>query len=182
MSIDSVHCHANWARDLGGVSFPLLADFEPKGAVAKGLGHYLANAGITDRATVIVDKQGVVRYSVSVTPSGERNIGDLASECEKINDGQPAGDLIQPRSIPDGTVLYVKSKCGLSRRSLVAVDNLHLRDRIMVLNVTQDTSAAGELKKVGGKDQAPCLVIDGKPLYESADLIAELANRAAPLA
>ena len=79
-------------------------------------------------------------------------------------------------------MLYVKSKCGLSRRSLVAVDNLHLRDRIKVLNVTQDTSAAGELKKVGGKDQAPCLVIDGKPLYESADLIAELANRAAPLA
>lgn len=114
VSIDSVHCHSNWARDLGGVSFPLLADFEPKGAVAKGLGHYLTNAGITDRATVIVDKQGIVRYSVSVTSGGERNIG--------------------------------------------------------------------ELKKVGGKDQAPCLMIEGKPLYESADLIRELAERAAPLA
>ena len=28
-----------------------------------------------------------------------------------------------------------------------------------------------ELKKIGGKTQVPCLVIDGKALYESADII-----------
>ena len=37
VSIDSVHSHANWGRELGGVSFPLLSDFEPKGAVALGV-------------------------------------------------------------------------------------------------------------------------------------------------
>ena len=47
----------------------------------------LADKGITDRATVIVDKQGVVRYSVSVTPAGERNPKDLLAECQKINKG-----------------------------------------------------------------------------------------------
>ena len=72
ISVDSVYSHANWARDLGGVSFPLLSDFEPKGAVAASFGHYLAEPGITDRATVIIDKEGVVRYSVSVTPSGSK--------------------------------------------------------------------------------------------------------------
>ena len=47
VSIDSIHSHANWAHDVGGVSFPLLADFHPKGALAQSFGHYLADAGIT---------------------------------------------------------------------------------------------------------------------------------------
>ena len=38
VSVDSMYCHANWARDLGGVSFPLLADFHPKGEVARSYG------------------------------------------------------------------------------------------------------------------------------------------------
>jgi len=69
------------------VSFPLLQDFHPKGAVAEKYGAFLADKGITDRATVIVDKQGVVRYSASVTPAGERNPKDLLAECQKVNKG-----------------------------------------------------------------------------------------------
>ena len=48
VSVDSVHCHANWGQSLGGVSFPLAADFHPKGAVADSFGLYLDKAGITD--------------------------------------------------------------------------------------------------------------------------------------
>ena len=51
-----MYCHNNWAaRDLGGISIPLLSDFHLKGAVASLYGVYLEEAGITDRATVIVD-------------------------------------------------------------------------------------------------------------------------------
>lgn len=85
VSVDSRFSHENWAKSLGGVSFPLLADFHPKGAVAKSYGLYLEDKGITDRATVLIDKQGVVHYAVSVTPSGERNPKDLLAECQKIN-------------------------------------------------------------------------------------------------
>ncbi len=87
VSIDSYYSHENWATSLGGVSFPLLADFHPKGAMAEKYGVYLADKGITDRATVIIDKQGVVRYAVSVSPSGERNPKDLLAECQKVNKG-----------------------------------------------------------------------------------------------
>ncbi len=87
VSIDSHYSHENWANSLGGVSFPLLADFHPKGAMAEKYGVYLSDKGITDRATVIIDKQGVVRYAVSVTPSGERNPKDLLAECQKVNKG-----------------------------------------------------------------------------------------------
>ena len=87
VSIDSIYSHENWANSLGGVSFPLLADFHPKGAMAKSYGLYLEDKGITDRATVIIDKTGVVRYAGSVTPAGERNPKDLLAECQKVNKG-----------------------------------------------------------------------------------------------
>lgn len=87
VSVDSRFCHDNWANSLGGVSFPLLADFHPKGAMAQSYGVYLADKGITDRATVIIDKQGTVRYAVSVTPAGQRDPKDLLKQCQKINAG-----------------------------------------------------------------------------------------------
>ncbi len=180
VSIDSVYSHANWASSLGGVSFPLLSDFEPKGAAARALGHYLSEPGLTDRATVIVDKQGVIRYSVSVTPAGVRDISALATECEQINGGSTdAGAYGTP--LPSGTRLFVKSNCGPSRSALLAIDNLHLADQVAVCNVSDDAAARAELVQLGGKDQAPCLLLDGEPIYESAVIVELLADRIAPL-
>ena len=85
VSIDSIYCHGNWAKSLGGVTFPLLADFHPKGAMAQNYGLYLSDKGITDRATVIIDKNGTVRYAVSVTPAGKREAKDLLAEAQKVN-------------------------------------------------------------------------------------------------
>ena len=39
-------------------------------------------------------------------------------------------------------------------------------------NISTDTDAEQTLIAVGGKRQVPCLFIDGKPLYESSDIIA----------
>ncbi len=61
VSVDSKFSHDNWASSLGGISFPLLADFHPKGGVAASFGLYLEDNGITDRATVIIDKNGIVQ-------------------------------------------------------------------------------------------------------------------------
>lgn len=85
VSVDSIHSHGNWASSLGGISYPLLADFHPKGAMAKSYGLYIEEAGITDRATVIIDKQGIVKYAVTVGLGGERNPHDLLVEAQKIN-------------------------------------------------------------------------------------------------
>jgi alkyl hydroperoxide reductase subunit AhpC len=67
--------------------FPAVTGFSSQGRGGKKYGVYLEDKGITDRATVIVDKQGVVRYAASVTPAGERNPKDLLAECQKINKG-----------------------------------------------------------------------------------------------
>lgn len=183
ISVDSIHCHANWARDLGGISFPLLADFHPKGQVAQSYGLYLEDKGITDRATVIIDASGVVRHASSVTPSGERDIAGLAGLCEKV-DAEHGADL-KPLPAPPGLEgevrLYVKSSCGFSRAVLLARDNLHLQERIPVQNVTEDPAAMEELERLTGKQQAPCLVSGGKPMLESKEIIAHLVSRTAPL-
>ena len=60
ISVDSVWAHKAFAEKLG-IKYPLLADFQPKGAVAQKYGLYLEEKGITSRATVVIDGAGIVR-------------------------------------------------------------------------------------------------------------------------
>ena len=63
ISVDSVWAHKAFAEKLG-IRYPLLADFQPKGAVAQRYGLYLEEKGITNRATVVIDGEGIVRQVV----------------------------------------------------------------------------------------------------------------------
>lgn len=183
VSIDSVYCHANWAKDLGGVSFPLLSDFHPKGAVARSYGLYLEDAGITDRATVIIDSGGTVRYVASVTPSGQRDILELAELCEGVDreHGRGLAPLPEPVGLEGEAVLYVKNNCALSQAALLARSNLHLEGRITVRNVSDDPAALEELKRGVGRDEAPGLVVGGKPVLGAPEIIRLLVERSTAL-
>jgi peroxiredoxin len=68
ISVDGVWSHLAFtqARKLG---FPLLADFEPKGAVARLYGVYRQLDGICDRALFVIDAQGTICWSY-VSPLG----------------------------------------------------------------------------------------------------------------
>jgi peroxiredoxin len=61
LSVDSVWSHKAFAEKMG-IRYPLLADFQPRGAVAEKFGVYLADKGITGRAIAIVDKSGKVAW------------------------------------------------------------------------------------------------------------------------
>jgi len=61
LSVDSVPAHKAWADQLGGIDYPMLADFYPHGEVAKKYG-ILRPEGFAERATFIVDKQGIIRH------------------------------------------------------------------------------------------------------------------------
>jgi peroxiredoxin len=61
VSVDSVWSHRAFADSLK-LSFPLLADFQPRGAVAAKYGLFNEERGITKRATVLVDKSGNVAW------------------------------------------------------------------------------------------------------------------------
>jgi len=63
ISVDSVPSHVAFAKSLCGIEkYPLLADFHPKGDVSKKYGVWKDDKGICERAIVVVDKQGIVRY------------------------------------------------------------------------------------------------------------------------
>ncbi len=67
ISVDGPWCHAAY-RDSRKLRFPLLADFEPKGAVARAYGVYDEHAGTTERALFVIDGEGVIRWRY-VSPS-----------------------------------------------------------------------------------------------------------------
>jgi peroxiredoxin len=62
ISVDGVWCHDAFsqARHL---HFPLAADFEPKGEVARAYGAYRAQDGVSERALFVIDKNGVIAWS-----------------------------------------------------------------------------------------------------------------------
>jgi mycoredoxin-dependent peroxiredoxin len=62
LSVDSAWSHKAYAEKMK-LEYPLLADFQPRGAVAAQFGVFLADKGITGRAIVIVDKKGNVAWS-----------------------------------------------------------------------------------------------------------------------
>jgi peroxiredoxin len=68
ISVDGAWCHQAFAK-ASNLHFPLLADFEPKGEVARTYGVYRNGEGISERALFVIDKDGVVRWSY-VSPIG----------------------------------------------------------------------------------------------------------------
>jgi peroxiredoxin len=61
ISVDGAWCHAAFASDRK-LHFQLLADFEPKGEVARRYGVYEAAGGTAQRALFVIDADGVVRW------------------------------------------------------------------------------------------------------------------------
>jgi peroxiredoxin len=68
ISVDGAWCHAAFARQ-NKLHFPLLADFEPKGAVARAYGVYDEKDGTCERALFVINPDGIIHWSY-VSPIG----------------------------------------------------------------------------------------------------------------
>jgi peroxiredoxin len=62
ISVDSKWCHQAFAEERN-FNFPLLADFEPKGAVSKMYGAYDEIAGESKRALFVINEKGIIYWS-----------------------------------------------------------------------------------------------------------------------
>jgi peroxiredoxin len=86
ISVDGVWCHLAFARDRK-LKFPLLSDFEPKGAVARSYGAYRQSEGVCERALFLIDGEGVIRWSylspIGVNPGADGVLKALESFCAK---------------------------------------------------------------------------------------------------
>jgi peroxiredoxin len=63
ISVDAQPAKAAWAGSLGPISFDLLSDFHPHGDVARRYGVFRERDGISERAVVLVDKNGKIAWS-----------------------------------------------------------------------------------------------------------------------
>jgi peroxiredoxin len=74
ISVDGAWCHEAFAKDRN-LHFPLLADFEPKGAVARSYGAYRKEDGFCERALFVIDSDGVITWSycspIAVNPGAD---------------------------------------------------------------------------------------------------------------
>src|ERR1700757_2659937 len=86
ISVDGIWSHLAFAKDRN-LEFPLLADFEPKGEVARTYQVYRAADGTSERALYVIDADGIVRWSfVSAVGSNPGEDGILGA-LESLEDG-----------------------------------------------------------------------------------------------
>lgn len=82
MSVDSSPAHRAWAEMLGGIDYPMLADFFPHGEVSRKYG-IMRPEGFSERATIVIDKQGIVRgievHDIGTLPDHEKLLETLRS-------------------------------------------------------------------------------------------------------
>ena len=86
ISVDGIWCHLAFAKDRN-LHFPLLADFEPKGEVAREYQVYRSADGTTERALYVIDADGIVRWSY-VSPVGVNPGADgILRALESLDEG-----------------------------------------------------------------------------------------------
>jgi len=87
VSVDGALCHMALSNERH-YHFPLLSDFEPKGAIAKAYGVYDAKEGVAERALFVIDGQGVIRWSY-LSPMGVNPGADGVLDALQALTGEP---------------------------------------------------------------------------------------------
>jgi peroxiredoxin len=89
LSVDGAWCHLAFAKDRK-LRFPLLADFEPKGQVARAYGAYRASEGVAERALFVLDADGRIFWNY-LSPIGVNPGADgILSALERLDSKQEA--------------------------------------------------------------------------------------------
>jgi len=90
ISVDGIWCHLAFSKDRK-LHIPLLADFEPKGAVARLYGVYSEKNGESERALFVIDAEGVIRWSylspMGINPGADGILKALESITKKEMSG-----------------------------------------------------------------------------------------------
>ena len=163
ISVDSVPCLTAWAKDLGGITYPLLSDFWPHGAVAQRYG-VLRDDGKTERALFIIDKQGIIRYvdvhDIDLQPSNDELRRAIREVDPEVRD-RPEPEEPEPVPLPHGGIVMYCTKwcpdCKEARHWLIQ-HQLHWTEVDII-------TTPGAVKQVeawaDGNRTTPCFDIDG---------------------
>ena len=86
ISVDGVESHKEWARELGGIDFPLLSD--PGAQVCRAYGVLNEQDQRAHRATVIVSRQGEIAYLVVSPMNVGRSVGETLRVVQALQSGR----------------------------------------------------------------------------------------------
>jgi glutaredoxin len=169
ISVDHVPCLQAWAESLGGISYPLLSDFWPHGAVCQQYG-VLRPDGKAERALFVIDAEGVVRYidihDIDLQPENE-----LLRQV--IREVDPAAAASEPPYIPPepvelphgGIVMYCTPWCPDCKKARAWLHNHKLE--YTEVNIPYTPGASEQVKRwAGGRQITPTFDIDGQIIVD----------------
>ncbi len=91
LSVDNVWCHLAFAKERH-LRFPILADFHPKGEVAKLYHAYREEDGEAERALYLIDSDGTIAWS-HISPLGVNpGVDGVLAALEKLTGSGPDGN------------------------------------------------------------------------------------------
>jgi len=175
LSVDSADCLRAWAESLGGITYPLLSDFYPHGAVAELYG-VLRGEGKSERAIFVIDKRGIVRYvdvhDIDQQPDNEVLFTVLAeiepelaeayraAEAKKAAEDMKAA-AAQPVAEPQGSlIMYCTPWCPACRRAraYLAENGFAYTE----VDISKDRAAAARVRGwANGNETTPTFDIQG---------------------
>ena len=163
ISVDSVPCLTAWAKDLGGITYPLLSDFWPHGGVAQQFG-VLRSEGFTERAIFVIDKQGIIRYvdvhDIDLQPSNDELRRVLRAIDPAVRD-RP--EIPEPEPVPlphGGIVMYCTKWCPDCKQARAWLAEHHLP--YTEVDITSTPGAGKQVEQWGnGNRTTPTFDIDG---------------------
>lgn len=169
LSVDSKDCLRAWAESLGGITYPLLSDFHPHGGVAQLFGA-LRPDGKSERAIIVIDKKGIIRYvdvhDIDEQPDNEVLFGELTKiEPELARawsvKAVAAAKAMAPTPRPEADVImYCTSWCPGCKRA-----RIWLKERgipFVEIDITKDRAAAARVRgHANGNETTPCFDIKG---------------------
>jgi peroxiredoxin len=96
ISVDHAASHAAFAQDAQ-IRFPLLADFHPRGAVARRYGVYRVQQGVSSRAIFVIGPAGVIGFSAVYPDAVNPGVNNILTTLEAMAAADPHGRPIELR-------------------------------------------------------------------------------------
>jgi glutaredoxin len=165
LSVDSVPSLKAWAESLGGITYPLLSDFYPHGAVAKKYG-VLRPEGHSERALFVLDRGGILRwakiYELDTQPDNDellRVLSEIDPQAAAwLAAHLPAGSEAEPQA---EVVMYCTSWCPGCRRARIYFEARGIE--YVEVDIARDRAAAARLRAwADGNETTPTFNIRGK--------------------
>jgi glutaredoxin len=170
LSVDSVPCLKAWAESLGGITYPLLSDFYPHGAVASKYG-VLRREGYSERAIFILDKEGIIRHvdvhDIDEQPDNNelfRTLGEVDSKAGAWVTQHPLAESESPTLQAD-VIMYCTAWCPGCRQARAFFEKHGIP--FVEIDITRNPKAAARVRGwAKGNETTPTFDIQGQIIVD----------------